>query len=158
MYIEGKTFVVKEGALFSDGTLDLRVKLLYDGNGQHGNIPFYGCVLYLTGTDTKVGTIALRLTIDDSKEFYYDCHLGYEIKEEYRGRGFAGRACRLVGEIALLHGWDELFITCSTENDESIRVIEKLGAEFTETISIPREYVDEHDRSTNRNRYKWKLK
>ncbi|WML46619.1 GNAT family N-acetyltransferase [Neobacillus sp. PS3-34] len=151
-------FVVKEGTLYSDGHLDLLVKWLYKGDGEHGNIPFYGCVLFLAGTDIRVGSIVLRIgDMMASKAFYYDCHIGYRINEEYRGRGFALRACKLISNLAKLHDMTELYITCNDQNSASIKVIEKLDAKFLETILIPKEYLDEHDQSNKRNRYIWKL-
>jgi predicted acetyltransferase len=153
-----KLFVVKEGTLYSDGFLDLKVKLLNTGTGEYGKIPFYGCVLFIAGTDTRVGSIVLRIgEMMASKEFYYDCHIGYHIDVEFRGRGFAVRACRLVSEVAKMHDMTEIFITCNDQNAGSIRVIEKLEAEYLETIVIPDEYLDEHDQSNKRHRYKWIL-
>lgn len=35
--------------------------MLYTGHGDQGNIPFYGCVLFLAGTDIRVGSIVLRI-------------------------------------------------------------------------------------------------
>lgn len=54
-------FLVKQDTVFSDGIIDLNVRMLYTGHGDHGNIPFYGCVLCLTGTDIRVGSIVLRI-------------------------------------------------------------------------------------------------
>lgn len=151
-------FIVKKGTKYSDGVLDLTVKMLYTGIGEHGKIPFYGCVLYLARTDIRVGSIVLRIgDMTSSYEFYYDCHIGYQISEEYRGRGFAARACKLISNLAKLHGMDEILITCNVKNLGSIRVIEKLGADFLETIELPNEYLDEHDDGNKRNRYTWKL-
>jgi predicted acetyltransferase len=149
-------FIVKQGTIYSDDILDLNVRMLYEGQGEHGNIPLYGCGLFLAGTDTRVGSIVLRIgEMSSSKEFYYDCHIGYHIYDEFRGLGFAVRGCKLISILAKLHEMTELLITCNDQNLGSIRVIEKLGADFLETIEIPKEYLDENDQSNKRHRYKW---
>lgn len=149
-------FKFKEGEVFSDGVIDLIIVFTYDGKGDQGTVPFYGCRLCLTGTDTRIGTLGLRLN-QDNKESYYDGNIGYYIREEFRGQEFALRGCLLASKISLLEGMNELIISCNIENSSSIRVIEKLGAEVIETINVPEEYLDEHDICPIRNRYKWKL-
>lgn len=151
-------FLVKQDTVFSDGIIDLNVRMLYTGHGDHGNIPFYGCVLFLTGTDIRVGSIVLRIgDMMASEHFYYDGHIGYRINEEYRGRGFAVRACQLVTNLAKIHDITDIFITCNVQNTESKRVIEKIGAEIIEMHEIPKQYLDEDDKSNKRYRYKWKI-
>lgn len=152
-------FKVLEGEIFSDGVIDLIILFTYDGNGDKGSVPFYGCRICLAGTDTRVGTIALRLNdnINNNKEFYYDGNIGYYINEEFRGKEYALSGCKLAIKIALLEDMNELIISCNEKNHSSIRVIDKLGAEFLETISVPEQYLDEHDTSSTRNRYKLKI-
>ena len=150
-------FRIEESDYFSDGVIDLRIVFTYDGNGNKGTVPFYACRICLAGTDISVGTIALRLTMDNNKEFYFDGNIGYSIREAFRGKEFAIRGCNLARYMALIEGMNELIISCDVENSSSIRVIEKLGAEIFETIDVPNEYLDEHDTSSKRNRYKWNL-
>jgi predicted acetyltransferase len=153
-----KMFLVKQGTVYSDSILDLNVRMLYTGHGDQGNIPFYGCGLFLAGTDIRVGSIVLRIgDMMASEHFYYDGHIGYRINEEYRGRGFAVRACKLVSNLAKLHEITDIFITCNVKNTGSKRVIEKIGAEFIEIHEIPEQYLDEDDKSNKRYRYKWKI-
>jgi predicted acetyltransferase len=152
-----RTFKVAPGEIFSDGVIDLIVVFCDDGRGEHGTVPFYACRMCLGGTDIRIGTISLRLNAADNLEFFYDGNLGYIIREEFRGKGFAVRACLLASRIATLEGMNELIINCNDQNASSIRVIEKLGAEFIETIVVPDEYLDEHDASSKRRSYLWKL-
>lgn len=152
-----KMFRVKESDYFSDVVIDLRIAFTYDGNGNKGTVPFYACRICLAGTDIRVGTISLRLNMNNNKEFYYDGNIGYYIREEFRGNEYAIRGCNLARYIALIEGMNELIISCDVENSSSIRVIEKLGAEIFETIDVPNEYLDEYDTCSKRNRYKWNL-
>ena len=151
-------FKVNESEILSDGVIDLKIAFTYEGKGDKGSVPFYGCRLFLAGTETRVGTISLRLNTHNNKEFYYDGNIGFYIREEFRGKGYAVRGCNLVSTIARIEGLHELVLSCNVENTSSIRVIEKLGAEFFDTIYIPDEYLDEHDTCTKRNRYKWKIR
>jgi predicted acetyltransferase len=151
-----RIFRVRESDYFSDGVIDLRIAFTYDGKGDKGTVPFYGCRICLAGTDTRVGTIGLRLNMNN-EEFYYDGNIGYYISEEFRGNEFAVRGCMLASYIALIEGMKELIVSCDVENSSSIRVIEKLGAEIFETIDVPNEYLDEHDTCSKRNRYRWGL-
>lgn len=150
-------FKVDENTVLSDGVVDLKVVFLYDGNGRMGSVPMYGCFLFLAGTDERVGEITLRLGTAQVDEIYYNGNIGYGVDEQYRGNGFAGRACNLVKKIACIEGMDELTITCNIESRSSIRVLEKLGAEQVERVDVPSEFVDEHDRVPKRVRYRWKI-
>jgi predicted acetyltransferase len=150
-------FRVRESDYFSDGVIELRIAFTYDGNGDKGTVPFYGCRICLAGTDTRVGTISLRLNVDQNQELYYDGHIGYFIKEEFRGKEYGVRGCKLASYLALIEGITELMISCNVENHSSIRVIEKLGAKMVDTIDVPDEYLDEHDTGSRRNRYQWNL-
>jgi predicted acetyltransferase len=148
---------IDKDTLLSDGVLDLKVVFLYDGKGDMGSVPMYGCFLYLAGTTTRVGEIFLRLGSDREEEICYNGNIGYSINQQYRGKGFALRACELVKRIAIIEGVKELIINCNVRNNSSIKVIEKLGAELIEEIQVPLLYLDEHDHVPKRLRYRWKL-
>ena len=150
-------FKLEKDSFFSDGVIDLSVVFTYDGHEDKGTVPFYGCRLCLGGTRTKVGTISLRFNIENNLESYYDGNIGYYIKDEFRGKGFAVRGCILASNIAKIEGMNELIINCCDKNSSSIRVIEKLGAELVEIINVPDEFLDEHDTSSKRLSYLWKF-
>lgn len=150
-------FKIKEGTVFTDGTLDLEVVKNYSGAGEESLLPCYRCRLRLAGTDSKVGTISLRLNTVRNDELYYDGNLGYYIREEFRGKGYAVNGCVLAAGLAKAEGMTELVICCDVENTLSINVIKKLGATFSEVIEVPEDYRDDHDTSGKRNRYIWSL-
>lgn len=150
-------FKVNEGTVFTDGTIDLMVVSNYDGASEESSIPCYRCRLLLAGTDMRVGTISLRLKVEDNKEYYYDGNIGYLIREEHRGKGYALRGCKLAALIAKEEGMKELIISCNVENKASIKVIERLGAEIIEIIEVPEGYQDEYDRTSKRIRSIWKI-
>lgn len=53
--------------------------------------------------------------------------IGYEIKEEYRGKGYAYKALCLLGEMLKEKGIDDFWITTENKNLASISTIEKYG-------------------------------
>ncbi len=150
-------FKIKEGTVFTDGILDLEVVQNYDGNNEESCVPCYRCRLRLAGTDSRVGTISLRLNMVRNSELYYDGNLGYYIREDFRGRGYAVKGCKLAALIAKAEGMKELVICCDVENVRSMNVIKKLGASITEIIEVPEEYQDEHDITARRAKHIWKI-
>ena len=76
---------------------DLELVLLeeYPGNPDIGYVPAYKFEMQLTGTDTKVGNIELR--VGDTRHIVmYGGHIAYEVKPRHRGHRYAARACRLL--------------------------------------------------------------
>ena len=70
-------------------------------------------------------------------------------QKEYRGNDYAGKACRLVFEIAKRHGMPFVMISCRADNLPSRRTLEKLGGTLLET-RVPASYsslyrIGEHD-------------
>ena len=83
----------------------------------------------------KVGDIDLRIGYTDS--LYYGGHIGYGVDEAHRGKGYAGKACRLIMSIAKAHGMKKILITNDVNNHASRRVCEKLGARFVREVALP---------------------
>ena len=68
---------------------------------------------------TKMGACDLR--IGHNARVYYGGGIGYRVEEPYRGHHYAGKACRLLFELARRHGMEHLIITCSPDNWPSRR-------------------------------------
>lgn len=117
------------------GGFTLRIREKAEGDGVR--LPFYYYDILADGT--PVGKISIR--IGDNFHAYYNGHIGYEVDEPYRGHGYAGKACRLVLEVARHHGMKMVYLTCEEDNLASARTIEGLGAELLETCEIPKEYI-----------------
>lgn len=93
----------------------------------------------------KVGDIGLRLGYSgfgpNESSLYYGGQIGYNIDEKHRGKGYAGRACKLVLPVAKAHGMTKLLITNNHTNTASRRVCEKLGTRFVRMVRLP-EWTD----------------
>ena len=89
----------------------------------------------ITRGSEKVGGIDLRIGCMDG--LFYGGHIGYNVDEAYRGRGCAGRACRLLRPVMLYHGMDAAVITNNVTNAASRRVCEKLGCRFLTRAELP---------------------
>lgn len=89
--------------------------------------------------DDRIGSIRLR--IGHFKAVYYSGHIGYKVDEGHRGKGYAGRACKLLAPVARHHGMTKLLITNNVGNAASYRVCEKLGTKFIRKTELP----DWHD-------------
>ncbi|MEZ5938303.1 MAG: GNAT family N-acetyltransferase [Hyphomonadaceae bacterium] len=84
----------------------------------------------------KVGRLSFRPSTD-IRNLLYAGQVGYRIAEQYRGRGYAAEAVRLLLPIARGRGLDELWVTCNPDNRASIRTLEKIGAVYVETVDLP---------------------
>ena len=93
----------------------------------------------------KIGEIHLRIGYSgfgpDESSLYYGGQIGYGIDEEFRGNGYAVRACKLLGTVAKAHDMTKLLITNDYTNTASRRVCEKLGTRFIRMVRLP-EWTD----------------
>ena len=84
----------------------------------------------------KVGRINLRLGYNES--LYYSGQVGYETDEVYRGKGYAGQACRLLLPVAKAHKMKKLLLTTNITNTASKKVCEKIGARLVREARLPK--------------------
>src|SRR5581483_1222686 len=99
-----------------------------------GLSPYYHFRI-LMGDGVDAGHINFR--VGDS-EHILNCagHIGFAVEEKLRGRGLAGQACWALAPFARRF-YETVILTADPENTVSIRVIEKLGAEYLGTVCIP---------------------
>lgn len=117
----------------------LTLKLIETCVGDENITPFYYYDIYVNHQDVPIGKISIR--IGHNKHSYYNGNLGYEIDEPYRGHGYAVEAVKMTYAIARHHMMDYLIVSCHHDNNQSIRVIEKLGGTHLETIIPPKDYI-----------------
>lgn len=86
----------------------------------------------------RIGTVTLRISGGAYFERFAG-QIGYGVEPPFRGRRYAARACRLLFQIARLHGLAALWITCNPENVASRRTCELIGGELVEIVDVPPE-------------------
>ena len=105
----------------------------------------------------KMGTCDLRIGHNES--VYYGGNIGYRIDEPWRGHDYAGKACRLLFELARRHGMDYVIITCNPDNRPSRRTCEWLGGELVEIVELPEDNsMRVEDGETHKYIYRFGLK
>ena len=83
----------------------------------------------------KMGGCDLRIGHNES--VYYGGNIGYRVEEPYRGHHYAGKACKLLFELARRHGMEYVIITCDPDNWASRKTCEWLGGELVEIVELP---------------------
>jgi len=135
------------------------IALKLEGNSEsdpsRGRVPAYTYQIIFPGSQTQVGEITLR--VGYNQNIYYGGHIGYEVKEKYRGNRFAAKACRLIRNPASLFQMKILYITCNPDNIPSRRTCEILGAELLEIVDLPSENEMYLEGERQKCRYRWKL-
>lgn len=67
---------------------------------------------------------------------YYAGHIGFSVKEEHRGKGYAVEAVNLIRKVFKLNNMNWIYITNNPDNHASIRVCEKVGAKFIKRVEF----------------------
>jgi len=88
----------------------------------------------------RIGTIALRLGFNDMTMIHG--HIGYSIDEGYRGHGYSYYALQLIIQLAKLHGYRHLLVTCDPNNLSSIKSVLKAGGNLIEeNRAVPKDHI-----------------
>lgn len=125
---------VPETDFLEDGEISLRqVELARDDPQRKWDPAFHFDILDRTGA--RVGGCNLRL--GHSEALYYAGNIGYEIDGPYRGHHYAGKACRLLFELARRQGMEYVIIVCAPSNQPSRKTCEWLGGELLEVAELP---------------------
>jgi predicted acetyltransferase len=136
----------------SSGKVSLRFIRVVPGEPSGGFVPYYHFrILAIDGTD--IGHINFRV---GDTEHVRICagHIGFEILEAFRGRGYALEACRAIASfVRLVSG--AVTITCDPDNLASIRTIERLGASFIDEVAVPPHDPHYQRGSRSKRRYRW---
>ena len=82
----------------------------------------------------KMGACDLR--IGHNENVYYGGNIGYRVEEPYRGRHYAGKACKLLFELARRHGMEYVIITCNPDNLHTQKICENTGEILQEIADI----------------------
>lgn len=87
-------------------------------------------------TDNRIGELMIYQT-DVPKEFLYCGNVGIELYQEYRYKGYAGKAFELAKTVLRLLGFDKVTLTCEVHNSASFNSMKKVGASYIGRRFVP---------------------
>lgn len=119
----------------TDGEIDLKIEEKAPSNEEKGYVPVYKYRITLHKSDDGIGSIDIRM--GNNENLYYGGHIGYMIKESYRGNSYASKACKIIKNVAVAHGMNKLIITCNPDNLPSRKTCEKAGLKLKEIVNLP---------------------
>lgn len=91
----------------------------------------------------SVGFCDIRFAYN--RNLYYAGHIGYHVKEPFRGHEYALKASRLLFAQARRHQMPYLLITCNPDNDPSRHTIERLCSEYGGRLIALENVPPDHD-------------
>jgi tagatose 1,6-diphosphate aldolase len=136
--MKGSLFRFLNPGRLVDGDLHLKLVAKRVANRGRKRSPCYEFEMRNTRTSRKMGRISLR--IGSSRALRYPGHIGFNVREKYRGHRYAARSCRLLIPLAYAHGLKTLWITADPKNGASRRSCELAGARYMATVRIPKDH------------------
>jgi predicted acetyltransferase len=118
----------------TDGDLELVLTKKVQADLVKGYVPGYEFEMRELGKPVAIGSIRLR--IGSALKLRYPGHIGYDVKESFRGHRFAARSCQLIFPLARAHGLSAVWLTVDPHNIPSQRTCEIIGAKYIETVRI----------------------
>ena len=117
-----------------DEELVLRLEKTVDGDPARDWLPAYHFAI-CNPAGEKMGACDLRIGHNES--VYYGGNIGYRVDPAFRGHHYAGKACKLLFQLAQRHALDWLIITCNPDNLPSRKTCEWLGGTLLEIAELP---------------------
>jgi len=118
---------------------DEEIRLVIKSHDQpdykNGILPRYGFSIIHIKDNRDIGVI--YFAVDNTRRQYLRGHLSYGIDPKYSKHSFAAKACKLIKQVALAHGFKHLFIGSGYDNIASRKTIEKLGAVLIVESDVP---------------------
>ena len=105
-----------------------------EGDPVKGWVPAYHFSICLPD-GTAIGKCDFR--IGHNQKLYYGGNIGYGVDEPYRGHHYAGKACKLLFELAKKHELGYVYITCNVTNAASARTCEYAGGKLVAVETLP---------------------
>ena len=130
---ERNKMILETGLLKTEEISLRQVELAPDDSQRKWDPAFHFDILDHTGA--QIGGCNLRL--GHSEALYYAGNIGYQIDEPYRGHHYAGKACKLLFQLARRQGMEYVIIVCAPDNQPSRKTCEWLGGELLEIAELP---------------------
>ena len=136
----------------SYGEVLLRFARVVFGDPARGFVPYYHYRILAPG-GSDAGHINFRV---GESEHVRHCvgHVGFEVAEAFRGRGYAWQASRALAPF-IRSIYPAVILTCDPDNLASRRTIEDLGALFMDEVAVPAHDPQYERGSRAKRRYAW---
>ncbi len=138
---------------------DSEIKLVHKSYDEpdldKGYSPRYGFSIVIIETNEDIGVI--YFAVDNSRRQYMRGHISYGVSPAHSGHNYAMKACKLVKNVALAHGFDRVFIGSGYDNVASRRTIEKLGAVPVTIDDVPDDDVLRYLQEERIDMYVWDI-
>ena len=117
-----------------DGGIMLKLTRTAEEDRARGWLPAYYFAICLAD-GTEAGRCELR--VGHNENTYYGGNIGYSVDPAYRGRHYAGKACKLLFSLARRHGMESLIITCDPDNAASRKTCEYADGILEDIVDLP---------------------
>lgn len=122
---------------------------------EKGILPRYGFSIIHINNNEDIGVI--YFVVDNTRRQYLRGHLSYGISPDYFGHNYAMKACKLIKQVALAHGFKRLFIGSGHDNTASRKTIEKLGATLITINDVPDDEIIQNLHAEKIDMYVWDI-
>lgn len=123
---------------------------------EKGTLPRYGFSIIHINDNEDIGVI--YFAVDNTRRQYLRGHLSYGVSPDYSGNNYAMKACKLIKQVALAHGFKHLFIGARYDNIASKKTIEKLGATLININDVPDDEIIQNLNTEKIDMYIWDIK
>lgn len=122
---------------------------------EKGILPRYGFSIIHINDNEVIGVI--YFAVDNTRRQYLRGHLSYGVSPDYSGHNYAMKACKLIKQVALVHGFKRLFIGAGYDNIASRKTIEKLGATLITINDVPDDEIMQNLHTEKIDMYVWDI-
>ena len=122
---------------------------------EKGILPRYGFSIIHINDNKDIGVV--YFAIDTTRRQYLRGHLSYGVSPDYSGHNYAMKACKLIKQVALAHGFQRLFIGSGYDNIASRKTIEKLGATHITVNDVPDDEILQELQKDKIDMYVWDI-
>lgn len=122
---------------------------------EKGILPRYGFSIIHINDNEDIGVI--YFAVDNTRRQYLRGHLSYGVSPDYSGHNYAMKACKLIKQVALAHGFKRLFIGARYDNIASRKTIEKLGAMLITINDVPDDEIMQNLYTEKIDMYVWDI-
>jgi predicted acetyltransferase len=122
-------------------------------------LPVYKFMMVNSLSGAEMGGITLREGYTDNVILYRG-NIGFTVNENFRGNHYAARSCILLLPLIRMIGLNPVWLTCNVDNIASKKSIERIGATYVDTVTIPKDspyYQYYPEGSKTKLRYRWEI-